>query len=41
MLDVLKAKIRDIRDFPSQGVVFKDITPLLGDPYTFQLVVDV
>lgn len=23
--------IRDIKDFPKQGVVFKDITPLLGD----------
>lgn len=24
--------IRDIHDFPKQGVVFKDITPLLKDP---------
>lgn len=28
----LKAKIRDIPDFPSPGVVFKDITPLVQDP---------
>ena len=26
------ALIRDIADFPSPGIVFKDITPLLGDP---------
>jgi adenine phosphoribosyltransferase len=23
--------IRDIPDFPKEGIVFKDITPLLGD----------
>ncbi|CEN48018.1 adenine phosphoribosyltransferase [Capnocytophaga canimorsus] len=28
----LKEKIRDIYDFPKQGVVFKDITPILSDP---------
>lgn len=27
----LKAKIRDVPDFPQPGVVFKDIMPLLGD----------
>jgi adenine phosphoribosyltransferase len=27
----LRALIRDIPDFPRPGVVFKDITPLLGD----------
>jgi adenine phosphoribosyltransferase len=40
MLDTLKAAIRDIPDFPSPGIVFKDITPLLGDPQTFGLVID-
>ncbi len=29
----LKTYIRDIPDFPSKGVVFRDITPLLKDPY--------
>ncbi len=24
--------IRDIPDFPKQGIIFKDITPLLADP---------
>ena len=28
----LKAKIRDVPDFPEPGIVFKDIMPLLGDP---------
>ena len=28
----LKTYIRDIPDFPSKGVVFRDITPLLKDP---------
>jgi adenine phosphoribosyltransferase len=28
----LRAHIRDIPDFPSPGVVFRDITPLLLDP---------
>src|SRR5262245_60241211 len=28
----LKAFIRDIPDFPKQGILFRDITPLLGSP---------
>ena len=30
--DRLRALIRDVPDFPSPGVTFKDITPVLGDP---------
>ncbi len=33
--------IRDIQDFPKRGVVFKDITPLLGDPIAVNLCLDV
>jgi adenine phosphoribosyltransferase len=33
--------IRDIPDFPKQGVVFKDITPLLADHEGFSAVIDV
>jgi adenine phosphoribosyltransferase len=40
MLDVLKAKIRDIRDFPREGIVFKDITPLLEDPQAFNMTIN-
>lgn len=35
-----KSKIRDIPDFPSRGIVFKDITPLLADPRAFHIVLD-
>ena len=28
----LRAKIRDVPDFPQPGVVFKDVMPLLADP---------
>src|SRR5690242_18938068 len=35
-----KSKIRDIPDFPSKGIVFKDITPLLADPRAFHIVLD-
>lgn len=33
--------IRDIPDFPKPGIIFKDITPLLGDPNAFQGVIEV
>ncbi|MGH9165762.1 MAG: adenine phosphoribosyltransferase [Acidimicrobiales bacterium] len=36
----LKDHIRDIPDFPQPGVVFKDITPLLGDAEAFSGAVD-
>ena len=32
--------IRDIPDFPKSGILFKDITPVLGDAAAFQEVVD-
>ena len=28
----LRALIRDVPDFPRPGILFKDITPLIGDP---------
>ena len=36
-MDRLKAKIRDIPDFPKPGIIFKDITPLAKDPATLRL----
>ena len=41
MSDLLAAKlIRDIPDFPKPGILFKDITPVLGDYVAFRQVVD-
>lgn len=37
---VLRESVRDIPDFPSPGVMFKDITPLLSDPTAFSTAVD-
>ena len=36
----LKAKIRDIKDFPTEGILFKDITTLLKDGPAFRYVID-
>ncbi len=40
-MDELRRIIRDVPDFPQKGVVFKDITPLLGDPQAFKKAIDV
>lgn len=36
----LETLVRDIPDFPEEGVVFKDITPVLGDPDAFNALID-
>lgn len=36
----LAAIIRDVPDFPRPGILFKDITPLLGNPAAFRRAVD-
>ena len=36
----LKEYVRDIPDFPKEGIVFKDITPLLADPKAFTYTID-
>ncbi len=36
----MKQIIRDIPDFPKEGIIFKDITPLLGDPVAFQKTIN-
>jgi adenine phosphoribosyltransferase len=36
----LKSLVRDVPDFPEPGIVFKDLTPLLGDAEAFREVVD-
>jgi adenine phosphoribosyltransferase len=37
--ELLRMKVRDIPDYPQPGVLFKDITPLLGDGPAFAAVV--
>jgi adenine phosphoribosyltransferase len=37
---LVKFWVRDVPDYPKPGVVFKDITPLLGDGKAFSAVVD-
>jgi len=39
-LSYARTKIRDIPDFPTPGILFKDITPLLADPRAFHIVLD-
>jgi adenine phosphoribosyltransferase len=36
----LKQYIRDVENFPKEGISFKDITPLLADTNAFQFVID-
>ena len=39
-LDLARQLIRDVPDFPQPGILFKDITPVLGDAQAFQAVLD-
>ena len=36
----LRGYVRDIQDYPTDGVTFRDITPLLGDATTFAAAVN-
>jgi adenine phosphoribosyltransferase len=36
----LKSFIRDIPDWPKKGILFRDITPLLANPYAFSTAVE-
>jgi adenine phosphoribosyltransferase len=38
--ETLRALIRDVPDHPRPGIVFKDITPLLGNSVAFRLACD-
>jgi adenine phosphoribosyltransferase len=39
-LEQVRALVRDVPDFPQEGIVFKDITPLLADELAFSTVID-
>ena len=36
----IRAAIRDVPDFPKPGIVFKDVTPVLGDAELFRAATD-
>ncbi|MBI2796349.1 MAG: adenine phosphoribosyltransferase [Gemmatimonadetes bacterium] len=36
----IRATVRDVPDFPRPGILFKDITPLLGDAQLFRDITD-
>jgi len=40
MINTLKQKIRSVNDFPKKGIVFLDITTLIGDKDAFKFAVD-
>jgi adenine phosphoribosyltransferase len=37
---IYKKLIRDVADFPAKGIIFRDITPLLGNALAFTSAVD-
>lgn len=40
MVERLRQAIRDVPDFPKEGIIFKDITPILGDGELFRGSID-
>jgi adenine phosphoribosyltransferase len=41
MIAKLRARVRDVPDFPKKGIIFKDITPILKDGALFRASIDV
>ena len=41
VIDKLRAAVRDVPDFPKPGIIFKDITPILGSGELFRASIDV
>lgn len=40
LAELVRARVRDVPDYPTAGVMFKDITPLLADGPAFAQVVE-
>jgi adenine phosphoribosyltransferase len=40
LVEDVKARLRDVPDFPKPGILFKDVTPVLADPHLFARVVE-
>src|ERR1043165_157343 len=36
----LRAAVRDVPDFPKKGIIFKDITPILGSGKLFRMAIE-
>ena len=36
----LKALIRDVPDYPSEGILFRDLTPVMADPRAMQYITE-
>ncbi len=36
----IRSRIRDVPDFPKPGILFKDVTPLIGDGAAFRVTTD-
>ena len=41
MYEDIKQHIRDVKDFPKEGIVFKDITPALADGKCFAEIINI
>ena len=41
VINKLRAAVRDVPDFPKPGIIFKDITPILGSGELFRASIDV
>jgi adenine phosphoribosyltransferase len=39
-IQLLRARVRDIQDFPKKGILFRDLTPLMGDATAFRHTID-
>lgn len=39
-VELVKRTIRNVPDWPQPGVIFRDITPVLQDPRTFRVLID-
>ncbi|RME17897.1 MAG: adenine phosphoribosyltransferase [Bdellovibrio sp.] len=38
--ETVKSLIKDVKDFPQEGIVFKDITPILENPVAYRSVMN-
>lgn len=39
-IEQLRAAVRDVPDFPKKGIIFKDITPILGNGKLFRAAIE-